>query len=75
VPALQRMGRGGAALVLRHAARVVAGEGQDLSLSQVDEALRLLESNTAGGVQRGGGCEFRRDHQVLLVQRIPTASK
>lgn len=75
VPVLTRLGRGAAALVLRRAARVVAGEGQDLSLAQVEEALQLLESGTAGGVQRGGGCEFRRDHASLLVQRIPTASK
>jgi tRNA(Ile)-lysidine synthase len=75
VPALVRLGRGAAALVLRRAARTVAGEGQDLSLAQVEQALQLLESNTAGGVQRGGGCEFRRDHASLLVQRTPAAGK
>ncbi len=75
VEALRHMGRGGAALALRQAAREVAGEGRDLSFAQIGQVLRLLNSETAGGVQRGGGCEFRRDHGALRVQRAPGAGK
>jgi tRNA(Ile)-lysidine synthase len=75
VEALRRLGRGGAALVLRRAQREIAGEGVDLSLAQVEEVLRIAESETAGGMQICGGCLFRREHGVLLVQRPPGAGK
>ncbi len=61
-------GEGAATLVLRRAARRVAGPGEDLTLAQVRQVLRLLESGTGHGLQRAGGCVFERDHDVLRVR-------
>jgi tRNA(Ile)-lysidine synthase len=72
---LRVMSPGAVSLVLRRAARTVAGEDEAPNLAVIGEVQRLLHSGTGGGEQAGGGCVFRRSRAELRVLRRVEGSK